>query len=159
MSCPNDLDNVYCDIRIPPNLYYGRVVNCAFLIVPVPKMRVLVYIKVVVYFISVFAMLGWTVSLAGGSIQSPPRSVTLDGSQRSWIIAKFFFLGLASCGTFISNAADLQRYARRPNDVIIGQLLSFPISNMLIAILGNLIACASQNIFGEVSSASDCGSI
>ncbi|KAJ6011127.1 hypothetical protein N7451_002539 [Penicillium sp. IBT 35674x] len=83
------------------------LVNCAFLFVPVPKMKSLVYAKVLVYF-------------------------------------------AATCGTFISNAADLQRYARKPNDVLIGQIISFPVSNLLVAILGNLIAAASKSIFGEL---------
>lgn len=132
------------------NLTQYRVINCAFLLIPVPKMRVLVYIKVAVYYVAAFAMLGWTVSLAGGSVKTPRTPTQINGSEKSWIIVKFLFLGLASCGTFISNAADLQRYARKPNDVILGQVISFPLSNLLVAILGNVIASASQRVFGEV---------
>lgn len=126
------------------------VINCAFLLIPVPKMRVLVYIKVAVYYVAAFAMLGWTVSLAGGSVKTPRTSTPINGPEKSWVIVKFLFLGLASCGTFISNAADLQRYARKPNDVILGQVISFPLSNLLVAILGNVIASASQRVFGEL---------
>ena len=95
-------------------------------------------------------MLGWTVSLAGGSIDTPKRAVDIKGSKRAWVIAKFFFLGLASCGTFISNAADVQRYVRKPNEVYLGCLFGFPVSDLIISIMGNVIACASQSIFGEV---------
>ncbi|KAJ5257677.1 hypothetical protein N7497_000637 [Penicillium chrysogenum] len=126
------------------------LINCAFLVVPVPKMKSLVYIKVVVYFGAAFAMLGWTVSLAGGSLKSINAPSEIKGTEKGYLIFKFLFLGLASCGTFISNASDLQRYATKPNDVLIGQFVSFPLSNFLVAVLGNLIASASKAIFGEL---------
>ncbi|CAG7986446.1 unnamed protein product [Penicillium olsonii] len=126
------------------------LINCAFLVVPVPKMKSLVYVKVAVYFAAAFSMLGWTVSIAGGSLKSLNAPSAVQGTEKSYLIFKFLFLGLASCGTFISNASDLQRYARKPNDVLIGQIIGFPLSNFIIAILGNLIASASKAIFGEL---------
>lgn len=113
-------------------------------------MKSLVYVKVFVFFAAALSMVAWTVSLAGGSTQFLHAPSTVHGSEKRYLIFKFFFLGLASCGTFISNAADLQRYARRPNDVLIGQIISFPLSNFLVAVLGNIIASASNSIFGEV---------
>lgn len=89
-------------------------------------------------------------SLAGGSLKSINAPSEIKGTEKSYLIFKFLFLGLASSGTFISNASDLQRYATKPNDVLIGQFVSFPLSNFLVAILGNLIASASKAIFGEV---------
>jgi NCS1 family nucleobase:cation symporter-1 len=113
-------------------------------------MKKLVYIKVVVFFGATIALTAWTLSLAGNSSDVLNQPAEIQGSEKSWMIVKFTFLGLASCGTFISNAADLQRYARMPNDVIVGQVISFPISNMLVCIFGNVIAAASKPIFGEV---------
>jgi cytosine/uracil/thiamine/allantoin permease len=127
-----------------------RLINCVFLVVPVPKMKPLVYVKVFVYYGAVIAMMAWTVHLAGGATPALNHPSTIHGAEKSWMICKFIFLGLASCGTFISNAADLQRYARKPNDTILGQIISFPLSNLLVAIFGNIIASASSTIFGEV---------
>lgn len=131
------------------------VCNCAFLVVPVPKMKILVYIKFVVYWVAAFGMLGWTVALArnSGGTSALSEGSTISGSTKAWVVARFFWLGLASCGTFISNAADFQRYARKPNDTVIGQVVSFPLSNILIAIVGNVIAASSKGIFGQVSAA------
>jgi NCS1 family nucleobase:cation symporter-1 len=136
------------------------VCNCAFLVIPVPKMRVLVYVKFVVYWVAVFAMLGWTVALArnGEGTSALTEGSTISGSAKAWTVAKFFWLGLASCGTFISNAADFQRYARKPNDTWLGQVVSFPLSNFIIAIVGNVIAASSKGIFGRVST-SHCVSL
>jgi NCS1 family nucleobase:cation symporter-1 len=113
-------------------------------------MKSLVYAKVVVFFAGTIAMLAWTVSLAGGSSEFLHMPSTVRGTEKSYLILKFFWLGLAACGTFVANAADLQRYARKPNDVLIGQMISFPLSNLLVAILGNVIAASSKSIFGEV---------
>ncbi|KAL2793944.1 permease for cytosine/purines, uracil, thiamine, allantoin-domain-containing protein [Aspergillus keveii] len=126
------------------------LVNCAFLVVPVPKMKSLVYIKVFVYYAAVIAMTGWTVSLAGGTTSALSQGSTIHGSEKSWMICKFLFIGLASCATFISNAADMQRYARKPSDVIWGQLISFPLSALIVAVFGNVIAAASVGVFGEL---------
>ncbi|KAF3022084.1 hypothetical protein E8E14_013585 [Neopestalotiopsis sp. 37M] len=126
------------------------LINCAFLFVPVPRMKNLVYIKVVVFYAAAIALTAWTVTLGGGSKAALNEPSTLHGSEKSWAILRFFFLGLASCGTFISNAADMQRYARKPNDTLAGQVVSFPISNIVTGILGNVIAAASKPIFGEM---------
>ncbi|KAJ0421998.1 permease for cytosine/purines, uracil, thiamine, allantoin-domain-containing protein [Aspergillus carlsbadensis] len=126
------------------------LINCAFLVVPVPKMKSLVYIKVFVYYAAVIAMTGWTVSLAGGTTSTLRQGSTVHGSEKSWMICKFLFIGLASCATFISNAADMQRYARKPSDVIWGQLISFPLSAFVVAVFGNVIAAASVGVFGEL---------
>ncbi|KAH8659883.1 permease for cytosine/purines, uracil, thiamine, allantoin-domain-containing protein [Xylariales sp. PMI_506] len=126
------------------------LINCAFLFIPVPRMKNLVYIKVVVFFGATIALTAWTLTEAGSASAVLNAPSVAQGSEKSWMIAKFLFLGLASCGTFISNAADLQRYAHKPNDVLLGQAISFPISNTLVAVFGNLIAAASKSIFGEL---------
>ncbi|KAK0383026.1 hypothetical protein NLU13_8942 [Sarocladium strictum] len=126
------------------------LINCAFLFVPVPRMKMLVHIKVGVYFGATIAFVAWTLSMSDDVRKTLTEPSTVHGSEKSWLILKFFWLGLASCGTFISNAADLQRYASKPNDVIVGQVFSFPISNFLVGVFGNLIAAASKSIFGEV---------
>ncbi|OOF91755.1 hypothetical protein ASPCADRAFT_518179 [Aspergillus carbonarius ITEM 5010] len=126
------------------------LINCAFLVVPVPKMKKLIYIKVVVYYGGAFAMLGWVVSLAGGNPPGLRAPSEVQGEAKSWLICRFLFLGLASCGTFISNAADLQRYTRKPGDAILGQIISFPLSGLLVAVIGNIIAACSRSIFGEL---------
>lgn len=113
-------------------------------------MKKLIYIKVVVYYGGAFAMLGWVVSLAGGNPPGLRAPSEVQGEAKSWLICRFLFLGLASCGTFISNAADLQRYTRKPGDAILGQIISFPLSGLLVAVIGNIIAACSRSIFGEV---------
>ena len=121
-----------------------------FLYIPIPKMKNLVYTKLVVFICSAIAMLAWCLSLAGGLGPVARQGSTVHGSTKSWLIARFIWLGAANCATFASNAADFQRYARRPNDVILGNLVGFPLANLLINLVGNLVGASSQRIFGEV---------
>ena len=124
--------------------------TCCFLVIPVPKMKGLVYAKLIVFIISAIAMLGWTVSKAGGLGPVARQGSTVHGSEKTWLILRFLMLGAANCATFASNAADFQRYAARPNQVILGNLVGFPIANMVVALVGNIICASSQVIFGQL---------
>lgn len=126
------------------------LITCAFLVIPVPKMRVLVYAKLVVFIISAVAMLAWTATKAGGLGPVVRQRGTATGSEKAWLIVQFLMLGAANCATFASNAADFQRYAKKKNDVLAGNLFGFPVSNLLVAIFGNLVCASSQIIFGEL---------
>ncbi|THW35694.1 putative uridine permease [Aureobasidium pullulans] len=126
------------------------LVTCTFLVIPVPKMKGLIYAKLIVFVISAVAMCAWTLTKAGGVGAIAHQKGTATGSERTWLLVRFFFLGAANCATFASNAADFQRYARRPNDVILGNLAGFPLSNFIVCIIGNLVASSSQVIYGEV---------
>ncbi|KAM5352697.1 hypothetical protein ACJ41O_005419 [Fusarium nematophilum] len=126
------------------------LITCAFLVIPVPKMRGLVYAKLIVFVISAVAMLAWTATKAGGLGPVVRQRGTATGSERAWLIVQFLMLGAANCATFASNAADFQRYAKRKNDVLAGNLFGFPVSNMIVAIFGNLVCASSQVIFGEL---------
>jgi NCS1 family nucleobase:cation symporter-1 len=114
-------------------------------------MKKLVYVKTAVFFIATIAYVIWMSQVGGIDSSTLSQPSVSSGSGKKWLIIKFFFLGLASCGTFISNAADLQRYTRRPKDVLLGQIISFPVSNCLVGVLGNFIAVATTSAFGKVS--------
>jgi NCS1 family nucleobase:cation symporter-1 len=93
-------------------------------------MRGLVYAKLIVFIVSAVAMCAWTLTKAGGIGEVARQPGTAHGSDRAWLIIRFFLLGAANCATFASNAADFQRYATRPNDVLLGNLVGFPLSNV-----------------------------
>jgi len=126
------------------------IITCFFLVIPVPKMRMLVYVKLGVFTVSAITMIAWTATKAGGlgAVISQPGTAT--GSKRTWLIVQFFLLGASNCATFASNAADFQRYAQKKNDVLLGNLFGFPMSNLIVAIAGNLVCASSQVIFGKL---------
>ncbi|KAF4635571.1 hypothetical protein G7Y89_g2522 [Cudoniella acicularis] len=105
------------------------VCTCFFLVIPIPKMRGLVYAKLIVFIISAAAMCAWTLTKASGIGEVARQPGTATGSERTWLLIRFFLPGAANCATFASNAADFQRYATKPNDVIVGNILGFPLTN------------------------------
>jgi NCS1 family nucleobase:cation symporter-1 len=113
-------------------------------------MKGLVYAKLIVFVISAISMLAWTLTKAGGIGSVARQPGTATGSARTWLLIRFFLLGAANCATFASNAADFQRYAKKPNDVIVGNLLGFPLSNLIVSIVGNLVGSSSQVVFGTL---------
>jgi NCS1 family nucleobase:cation symporter-1 len=126
------------------------VATCVFLVIPVPKMKPLVYAKLVFFIVSAIAMLGWTVGKAGGLGPVAQQGSTVHGAEKTWLVLRFFMLGAANCATFASNAADFQRYARKPIDVIPGNLIGFPIANFIVALAGNLVCASTQVIYGKL---------
>jgi nucleobase:cation symporter-1, NCS1 family len=129
-------------------------------------MKGLVYAKLIVFIISAISMCAWTLTKAGGIGEVARQPGTATGSERTWLLIRFFLLGAANCATFASNAADFQRYATKPNDVILGNLLGFPISNvspstplrksiannpqLIVSIVGNLVAASSVKVTGAL---------
>jgi nucleobase:cation symporter-1, NCS1 family len=107
------------------------LITCCFLVVPVPKMKSLVYAKLVAFIISAVAMLGWTVGKAGGLGPVASQGSTVHGSEKTWLVSRvyplawsilahhpevtlievivqivrFLMLGAANCATFASNAS------------------------------------------------------
>lgn len=127
------------------------ILMCFCLFVPVPRYKYFLYSKVIVFFISALAMLAWTLTLSGGLNQSAVRIKNAPtGSARNWLICRFVLLSWANCSTFIVNAADFQRYAKKPNDVIFGQVFGFPIANFVIGLIGVIIGTTSMTLFGEL---------
>jgi NCS1 family nucleobase:cation symporter-1 len=117
------------------------VATCVFLIIPVPKMTPLVYAKLIVFIISAVATLGWTVGKAGGLGPIARQGSTVSGAEKTWLVLRLLMLG---------TAPDFQRYARKPFDVIRGNLIGFPIANFIVALVGNLGCASSQIIYRKL---------
>ena len=104
-------------------------------LIPVPKLKSTIYIKVVVFFASAFALLGWIVHLGGGigPVFTAPSRV--HGSEKAWLVVRFFLLFISNSTTFIMNAADWQRYSKKPSDPIIMQMVGGPIAHVVISLI------------------------
>lgn len=124
--------------------------TAAMVIIDARKWGWLIHIKVAVFLVSTAAMIALSVTKAGGVGPIVSRPSTLTGSAKSWTIVQQILLNAASCATFASNAADWQRNAIRPNDPILGQLIGFPLANMVVQILGMLIASTSAAVYPEL---------
>lgn len=130
-------------------IFWLLMVVCC--LVPIPHLKYFLFSKVVVFFISAVAMLAWTLTMTGGFNKDAVRIHSAPtGSDRRWLICKFVFLSWANNSTFIVNAADFQRYAKKPNNVIFGQIFGFPIANFIIGLFGVIIGSTSLTMFGKL---------
>ncbi|GAA5901512.1 uncharacterized protein JCM6883_000236 [Sporobolomyces salmoneus] len=114
------------------------------------RWSILVYAKLVIFTLSAIGMIVLGVRSAGGVgpvVSTPSR---IHGSEKAWLIVRFILTSAASCSTFASNAADWQRNATKPNDVVIGQIVGFPLANFIVQCVGMLIASTSAGVYGEV---------
>ncbi|KAL3965559.1 hypothetical protein ACCO45_002563 [Purpureocillium lilacinum] len=133
------------------NLQGGiRVLMLGADLIPVPKLKSTIYIKVVVFFASAFALLGWIVHLGGGigPVFTAPSRV--HGSEKAWLVVRFFLLFISNSTTFIMNAADWQRYSKKPSDPIIMQMVGGPIAHVVISLIGALVASSGALIYKKV---------
>lgn len=122
------------------------------LLLDVRRWSILVYAKLIIFTLSAAGMIALGVHSAGGAgpVVSSPSQFSGSKSEKAWLIIRFILTSAASCSTFASNAADWQRNARRPNDVILGQIVGFPLANFIVQSIGMLIASTSAGVYGEV---------
>jgi NCS1 family nucleobase:cation symporter-1 len=78
------------------------IINCAFLFIPIPRMKKLVYIKTTVFFLATIAYVVWIMQVGGNDSRMLNQPSVASGSSKKWLIIKFFFLGIAQCGTLAS---------------------------------------------------------
>lgn len=88
--------------------------------------------------------------MAGGLGPVAKQGSTVHGTDKAWLIVRFIMLAAANCATFASNASDFQRYSRKPVDVIAGNAIGFPLANLCVALLGNIVTASSQLLFGNL---------
>lgn len=109
-----------------------------------------IYAKLVLFVAYYIGMLAWTVKEAGDIGAVARQGSSIRGSVKSWTIARYIWIYCANGPTYATNAADFTRYAKKPNDAFWPQVISFPLSTLLIGLVGNIVGSTSQIIFGEV---------
>ncbi|CEJ62813.1 hypothetical protein PMG11_11300 [Penicillium brasilianum] len=120
------------------------------LFVPIPRLKIFIYLKVAAFFIAALSLLIWCSGLAGGIGAVVRQPSKFSGTKRAWLLTRFFFLGIANTTTFIMNSSDLQRYSKRADSPNWGQLVGAPLANLIVHLFGVLVSSSSSIIFGEV---------
>ncbi|KAJ3337558.1 hypothetical protein HDU93_000849 [Gonapodya sp. JEL0774] len=111
------------------------------------KLKYLFMAKSILTPIGFFALLGWSVSQAGGlgPIVSVPAK--LEGSALGWAFVAAITSQLSNMVTLLVNCADFARLAKKQSDVVAPQLIAMPGSFALTSLIGLWIASSSQVIF------------
>lgn len=112
------------------------------------KVKHLFTVKAAAMPVAAFALLGWSVSKAGGIGPIVHQPSKLSGSELGWA---FVYAVTSQCSNMVTlavNEPDFARLAKRRSDVVVPQLLAIPITFSITSLIGILISSSSTVIFG-----------
>lgn len=128
-----------------------NVVMAGFLRTPVEKARTALVVFSAVSFLAMIAVMSWAVNAAGGAGPLLSAGSTLKtSSQYGWGIVQGVTSVIGSIAVGLTNQPDYSRFAKRPGDQVLGQVISIPLFGTLAPLLGCLMASATQSVFGKV---------
>ncbi|EFE44577.1 hypothetical protein TRV_00643 [Trichophyton verrucosum HKI 0517] len=116
------------------------------------NLRMFFYISASVVVVLEFVLLIWALATMGpagfGSTISGggPGEPVKDAG---WLVVFGIISTIGAISAGILNQNDYARFARRPRDAILGQVISFPISSIICSVIGVLVTAATQKRFGE----------
>jgi NCS1 family nucleobase:cation symporter-1 len=95
------------------------------------------------------AFLVWTIVKAGGIGPVISRKTELSQSEHAWTFINSTMSALANFSTFIVNAPDFSRLAKKPSASAFSQLVAIPSTFALTSLIGILASSASTEMYGE----------
>ncbi|KAF1828474.1 uracil permease [Decorospora gaudefroyi] len=119
-----------------------------FIYPPVHKIRHLFTVKA--YFVPTagIAFFIWAVVRAKGLGPIVEQKATVSGSKLGWLMVRGIMSAIANFATLIVNSPDWTRFARKPSDAFLPQLLTIPIGFALTSFIGIIVSSACTVIFG-----------
>lgn len=116
---------------------------------PVHQIRHLFTLKAFFVPVAGIAFFIWTLVRAGGAGPVIHQKSTLEGSELAWTIVKGIMSSIANFATLIVNDPDFARFAKKPSDAFLPQLLTIPMSFALTSFIGIFVSSASTTLYGE----------
>ena len=101
--------------------------------------------------ITLVVLLIWSLATMGsaGFGDTLSSSPSVNGASTGWNIVFGIISTIGSIAAGILNQNDYARFASRPRDAILGQMISFPLYGILSSIIGILVTAATQQRYGE----------
>lgn len=120
-----------------------------FIYPPVHKIRHLFTVKA--YFVPTagIAFFIWAIVRAKGIGPIVHQPGTAKGSALGWLMVRGIMSAIANFATLIVNDPDFARFARKPSDAFLPQLLTIPIGFAVTSFIGIIVSSSSTVIFGE----------
>ena len=120
-----------------------------FLWPAVHKIRHLFTVKAYVVPTAGIAFFIWAVVRAKGIGPIVHQSSSKSGSELGWLMVRGIMSAIANFATLIVNDPDFARFARKPSDAFLPQLLTIPIGFAITSFIGIIVSSSSTVIFGE----------
>ncbi|ODQ50371.1 hypothetical protein SAICODRAFT_37181 [Saitoella complicata NRRL Y-17804] len=125
------------------------LIELPFMFIHPSKIRTLFTIKSIAVPPACIGFWIWALVRSGGSGAFQFKN-TASGSTLAWAILAALNNGMGYASATLVNQPDLSRYARNPREALMGQLIGYPLSNIIVGFLGLCVASASANIYGAV---------
>jgi NCS1 family nucleobase:cation symporter-1 len=120
-----------------------------FIYPPVHKIRHLFTVKAYVVPTAGVAFFVWAVVRAKGLGPIVTQPGTLSGSALGWMMVRGIMSAIANFATLIVNDPDFSRFAKKPSDAFLPQLLTIPIGFAITSFIGIIVSSSSTVIFGR----------
>lgn len=91
----------------------------------------------------------WAVVRAKGLGPIVKQPSEAKGSELGWLMVKGIMSAIANFATLIVNDPDFSRFARKPSDAFLPQLLTIPIGFAITSFIGIIVSSSSTVIFGK----------
>ncbi|KKA25993.1 hypothetical protein TD95_002701 [Thielaviopsis punctulata] len=103
---------------------------------------------------TVFALLAWSVYTAGsaGPLVRDVRAVGIlpaQGTQLVWMFILGVCTNIGGISAHIFSQSDFTRFARRPNDQLVSQLVFVPLNTIVVALAGIVCTSCAVDLFPE----------
>ncbi|KAH4064026.1 hypothetical protein HBI52_037390 [Parastagonospora nodorum] len=120
-----------------------------FLYPPVHKIRHLFTVKAYVVPTAGISFFIWAIVRAKGIGPIVHQPGTARGSELGWLMVRGIMSAIANFATLIVNDPDFARFARKPSDAFLPQLLTIPVGFAITSFIGIIVSSSSTVIFGE----------
>ncbi|KAF2272700.1 uracil permease [Westerdykella ornata] len=116
---------------------------------PVHKIRHLFTAKA--YFVPTagIAFFIWAIVRAKGIGPIVHQPGTAKGSELGWLMVRGTMSSIANFATLIVNDPDFARFAKKPSDAFLPQLLTIPLGFAITSFIGIIVSSSSVVIFGK----------
>jgi NCS1 family nucleobase:cation symporter-1 len=131
------------------SFFFFWVGSLPFIYPPVEKIRHLFTVKA--YFVPTagIAFFIWAIVRARGIGPIVHQSGTLHGSALGWGMVRGIMSAIANFATLIVNDPDFARFAKKPSNAFLPQLITIPVGFAITSFIGIIVSSSSTVIFGE----------
>jgi nucleobase:cation symporter-1, NCS1 family len=126
------------------------LISLPFIWFPVHKIRHLFTVKAVVAPIAGISLFIWALVRAGGAGPIIHQKSTAHGSNLAWGVISGIMSAVSNFATLIVNAPDFSRFARKPSDALLPQLITIPMGFGLTSFIGIIVGSSSAVIYPSV---------
>jgi NCS1 family nucleobase:cation symporter-1 len=91
----------------------------------------------------------WAVVRANGIGPIVKQPASIGGTALAWAMVKGIMSSIANFATLIVNDPDFSRFAKKPSDAFLPQLITIPVGFALTSFIGIIVGSSSTVIFGK----------